>query len=159
MLLLPGTLTLRESRDTLRLLSQALHHAERPERALAEAARIVKPGGRVLVLDLREHDEAWVRGTLGDRWLGFSTSALQALLTGAGLQDVTIGIGARRAGDPFGVVVARATRPVTVKDVKPVKDAKSVKGVKMHARRRSRTHARPRPERHAGRATSNRVAR
>ena len=39
-------------------------------RAIAEAARILVPGGRVLVLDLREHDEAWVRERLGDRWLG-----------------------------------------------------------------------------------------
>ena len=55
------------------LLSQALHHAEDPARALAEAARILVPGGRVLVLDLREHEEAWVRERLGDRWLGFTT--------------------------------------------------------------------------------------
>ncbi len=37
-----------------------------------EAARILAPGGRVLILDLREHDQAWVRDRLGDRTLGFS---------------------------------------------------------------------------------------
>ena len=58
------------------LLSQALHHASDPQRALDEAARIVVPGGRVLVLDLREHDERWVRERLGDRWLGFSDEQL-----------------------------------------------------------------------------------
>ena len=53
------------------LLSQALHHAANPARAVAEAARITVPGGRVLVLDLREHQEEWVRAKLGDRRLGF----------------------------------------------------------------------------------------
>ena len=66
------------------LLSQALHHAADPARALAEAVRVTRPGGRVLVLDLRTHDEAWVQERLGDRWLGFDNRALEGLLKGAG---------------------------------------------------------------------------
>ena len=88
------------------VLSQALHHAADPGRALAEAARIVRPGGRVLVLDLRVHDQAWVRERLGDRWLGFEDTALERLMTAAGLADVNVGVGARKAGDPFAVLVA-----------------------------------------------------
>jgi ArsR family transcriptional regulator len=88
------------------LLSQALHHAEEPARALVEARRILRPGGRVLILDLREHAEAWVRAKLGDRWLGFDEAALKRLLTDAGFSDVVVRVGARRSGDPFVVLIA-----------------------------------------------------
>ncbi len=95
------------------LLSQALHHAQNPARALAEARRIVAPGGRVLVLDLRRHDEDWVRSKLGDRRLGFSDQELKRLLAGAGLTDITVGVGASKPGDPFTVLVAAGTKPRT----------------------------------------------
>jgi SAM-dependent methyltransferase len=88
------------------MLSQALHHAQHPAGAVAEAARITKPGGRVLVLDLRQHDEEWVRRKLGDRRLGFDDGELKKMLTSAGLSDVKVGVGARKAGDPFTVLIA-----------------------------------------------------
>ena len=94
----------------LALLSQALHHAEDPARAVAEAVRIVRPGGRVLVLDLRRHDQAWVRETLGDRWPGFDDEELRALLKDAGLDDVKVTVGARRARDPFTVLIASGVK-------------------------------------------------
>ncbi|MEW5983199.1 MAG: metalloregulator ArsR/SmtB family transcription factor [Acidobacteriota bacterium] len=88
------------------LLSQALHHAAHPEIAVAEAARIVRRGGRVLVLDLRPHGQEWVRDRLGDRWMGFPDHALEQFLTDAGLDGIRTQVGARRAGGPFTVVVA-----------------------------------------------------
>jgi SAM-dependent methyltransferase len=94
----------------LALLSQALHHAAAPERALAEAVRVVKPGGRVLVLDLRPHDQAWVKDRLGDHWLGFADDRLVGLLIAAGLTNVRAQVGARRAGGPFTVVIASGTK-------------------------------------------------
>ncbi len=104
-------LPLRDASVDVALLSQALHHAADPARAVAEAARVIVPGGRVLVLDLREHTEKWVRTRLGDRWLGFSDEAMAKLLKGAGLTDVRVGVGARRTGDPFTVIVASGRRP------------------------------------------------
>jgi len=93
------------------MLSQALHHAQNPTRAVAEAARVTAPGGRVLVLDLRRHEEEWVRGKLGDRRLGFEDEELKRLLVGAGLADVKVGVGARKSGDPFTVLIASGTKP------------------------------------------------
>ena len=60
-------LPLRDGRVEVALLSQALHHAQDPSRAVAEAVRVVVPGGRILVLDLRRHGETCVRAKLGDR--------------------------------------------------------------------------------------------
>ena len=60
----------------------------------------------MLVLDLRAHDEEWVRAKLGDRALGFDDDELKRMLTGAGLRDVKVGVGARKAGDPFTVLIA-----------------------------------------------------
>ena len=93
------------------MLSQALHHAQNPVRAIAEAVRVTVPGGRVLVLDLRQHQEEWVRGKLGDRRLGFDDEELKRMLAGAGLSDVRVGVGARKSGDPFTVLIASGTRP------------------------------------------------
>jgi ArsR family transcriptional regulator len=97
------------------MLSQALHHAIDPQRAVSEAARITAPGGRVLVLDLRTHGEDWVRAKLGDRRLGFDDEELQQLLSDAGLQHVRVGVGARKAGDPFTVLIASGLREIATK--------------------------------------------
>jgi SAM-dependent methyltransferase len=104
-------LPLKDSSVDVALLSQALHHAASPAKAVAEAARIVRPGGRVLVLDLREHDEQWVRDRLGDAWLGFDDSELARLMKTAGLTDVKVSVGARRVRDPFTVLIASGKRP------------------------------------------------
>ena len=99
-------LPLRDASIDVTLLSQSLHHAADPEDALAEAVRVLRPGGRVLLLDLREHDQTWVRNRFGDQRLGFADADLEALMRRAGLDEVKVNVGARHTGDPFTVLIA-----------------------------------------------------
>ena len=112
----------KDSSVDVALLSQALHHANDPAKALAEAVRIVRPGGRVLLLELRRHEEHWVTERLGDKWLGFEDDELKALLEAAGLSGVKVSVGARRPRDPFTVLIASATK--NTKNTKATKDTK-----------------------------------
>jgi ArsR family transcriptional regulator len=103
-------LPMKDGSVDVAMLSQALHHAHDPARAVAEAARVTAPGGRVLLLDLRAHQEEWVRSKLGDRRLGFDDEELRRMLAGAGLTAVKIGVGARKVGDPFTVLIGSGTK-------------------------------------------------
>jgi ArsR family transcriptional regulator len=104
-------LPLRDASHDVALLSQSLHHASDPERAIAEAVRVLRPSGRLLLMDLKAHDQSWVRSRFGDRHLGFSVDELRELLEGAGLEHVRVSTGASRRGDPFTVLIASGTKP------------------------------------------------
>lgn len=105
-------LPLADASVDVALLSQSLHHAEQPPAAIAEAVRVLRPGGRLLVLDLRSHDQAWTQERLGDRWPGFEDGELQRLLEGGGLSHVKVGVGASLRGNPFTVLIASGEKPV-----------------------------------------------
>ncbi|HEX3574743.1 MAG TPA: metalloregulator ArsR/SmtB family transcription factor [Rhodopila sp.] len=74
-----------QSFDTV-VLQMVLHHAEDPAGAVAEAARVLRVGGRMIVIDLAAHDRGELVARLAHRWPGFADPAMQALLAGAGLR-------------------------------------------------------------------------
>jgi ArsR family transcriptional regulator len=72
------------------ILSQALHHAANPAQAVAAAAKLLRPGGRLIVLDLNQHHFDRARDLYGDYWLGFSEADLRTWLAAAGLQQIDV---------------------------------------------------------------------
>jgi len=84
----------------LAILSQALHHALDPAKALAGAFRVLRPGGSVMVLDLLKHNFKQARELYGDRWLGFSEADLHRWLEQAGFKKVEVSVVAREEQSP-----------------------------------------------------------
>ncbi len=93
------------------VFSQALHHAQQPRQAMAEAARILRPGGRVVVLDLLRHDFEQARELYADVWLGFSEAEMEASLASAGFRDIFTAVVDREPEPPhFQTLLAIGTR-------------------------------------------------
>jgi ArsR family transcriptional regulator len=72
------------------MLSLVLHYSPDPGRALAEVARVLRPGGRVLVVDMQPHERVDYQQQMGHVWLGFSEDQMTRLLTGAGFTGVRV---------------------------------------------------------------------
>jgi ubiquinone/menaquinone biosynthesis C-methylase UbiE len=72
------------------ILSQALHHAANPQQAVAAAAKLLRKGGRLIVLDLNQHQFDQARELYGDYWLGFSETDLRDWLAAAGLKEIEV---------------------------------------------------------------------
>jgi ubiquinone/menaquinone biosynthesis C-methylase UbiE/DNA-binding transcriptional ArsR family regulator len=83
-------LPIDDSRLDVAMLTLVLHHLPEPERALAEIARVVKPGGRAIVVDMQPHERENYRQQMGHVWLGFNDDHMRRLMTESGFDDVRI---------------------------------------------------------------------
>jgi ubiquinone/menaquinone biosynthesis C-methylase UbiE len=84
----------------LAILSQALHHAIHPERAIGAGHRILKRGGRLVILDLLSHRFEKARELYADHWLGFSEVQLHQLLEKSGFRDIEVSVVSREKQSP-----------------------------------------------------------
>jgi ArsR family transcriptional regulator len=79
-------LPLADASFDLAVIQMVLHYAEDPPGVLAEAARVLRPGGRLIVIDLAEHGRDDLRAKLAHRWPGFGDDTMNELMAGAGMQ-------------------------------------------------------------------------
>jgi ubiquinone/menaquinone biosynthesis C-methylase UbiE len=87
--------------DTV-LLSLFAHHATNPSRVFEECARVLRPGGKLVMADLVKHEETWMMDTLHDVWLGFTSDEVSTWMEDASLDDIVVhDIGAKCSGPDF----------------------------------------------------------
>jgi ubiquinone/menaquinone biosynthesis C-methylase UbiE/biotin operon repressor len=95
----------------LAFFSQSLHHAAHPARAIAEAGRILRRTGRIVILDLAKHRFEEAREMYADEWLGFSEAEIDGMLTEAGFTEIRASVVDKDPDAPqFQTLLAVATK-------------------------------------------------
>ena len=85
----------------LAFFSQSLHHAPHPQKAVDAARRILKPGGRIVILDLVRHNFEEARELYADLWLGFAEVEIDEYLRSAGFRNVEVSVVHKEEQSPF----------------------------------------------------------
>jgi len=70
--------------------NMVLHHCPNPESAIKEMARVLKLKGRLVLADMEEHKEKWLRDEMADLWLGFNLQKIKEMFQRAGLKKVIV---------------------------------------------------------------------
>lgn len=107
------SLPLKDGELNAALLFLVLHHVAEPDEALAEVARVVAPGGRIVVVDMLPHDRQDYRRQMGHVWLGFSDVQMRRALRHAGFENARVtALPATTAARGPGLFVASARKPL-----------------------------------------------
>lgn len=103
-----------------------LHHCPQPQAAIAEMARLLRPGGRLVLTDMDAHSQAWMQTEMADRWLGFERGQVRAWFEEAGLVNILVDDSGEccqsgchsRAGEPvdIGIFVAVGTKRIAARE-------------------------------------------
>jgi ubiquinone/menaquinone biosynthesis C-methylase UbiE len=80
-------LPLTEASFDIAVVQMVLHYAEDPPGVLAEVARVLRPGGRLIVIDLAHHSRDELVTRLAHRWAGFTDVSMRALMEDAGMRQ------------------------------------------------------------------------
>jgi ArsR family transcriptional regulator len=92
-------------------MSQALHHAAHPEKAVSEAYRILKRGGKLIIMDLLEHQFDQARELYADLWLGFTQNKLHEILKNQGFKNIEVNVVTKEKLEPhFETILASASK-------------------------------------------------
>jgi ArsR family transcriptional regulator len=94
-----------ESLDVV-FFSQSLHHLDDPKSGFKEAARILRPRGQILVMELAAHSENWVLEKLGHKWQGFEKETLLDFMQTAGFRHLYSENLAYRREELFQIILA-----------------------------------------------------
>jgi ubiquinone/menaquinone biosynthesis C-methylase UbiE/DNA-binding transcriptional ArsR family regulator len=102
---------IKDNSVDLAILSQALHHAIHPKKAITAAHRILKRGGRLVILDLLNHNFERARELYADHWLGFSEVQLHQFLEQRGFNNIEVSVVSREKDRPhFQTVLATGVK-------------------------------------------------
>ena len=96
-----------------------LHFLPEPERAITELCRVTRPGGSVVLVDLVQHNQAWMREQMAHQWLGFDQSSIEKWFRVGGAETIDYDLTGSFAGErlarngnrPVEIFVARAILP------------------------------------------------
>lgn len=83
------------------IISQSLHHAETPQQVIAEASRVLRKGGNIIILDLLKHQFEPARELYHDLWLGFSEVEIHQLLEKEGFSDIFVNTVDKELNAPY----------------------------------------------------------
>ena len=92
-------------------LNMVLHHTPAPATVIDDLARVLAPGGTLIITELCHHDQDWARSACGDLWLGFEPEELSQWARAAGLVDTSTEYLPLKNG--FRVQIRQFNRPET----------------------------------------------